>query len=240
MPSPAEALRAAAAVGPYFTWEPWSAGGGWRPIAELAGPRAVAELVEAASRSLGEVEPRVTASVTFLGAAARLVSPPLGALVIGGVLPSARLWWRRADGPGWQIGYDDPAPAGRPLSEELAGLVTPVLAAFRTAYAVSPKVLWGNVTSAVAGATGLLADVGPAYAARANEVATEVLGRPPLAGTGTLVQPDPGCARLFLVRRSCCLYYRVPGGGLCGDCILTPERDRRRRWAGTLRRTPRD
>jgi iron complex transport system ATP-binding protein len=24
-------------------------------------------------------------------------------------------------------------------------------------------------------------------------------------------------------RTSCCLYYRVPGGGLCGDCVLTTQ-----------------
>ena len=236
MPSTAEALRAAAAVGPYFTWQPWSAGGGWRPIAELADPATVTELVEPARRSLGDVRPRVAASVTFLGAAARLVSPPLAALVVGGVLPSARLWWRRAGGSGWQIGYDDPAPADGPLTAVLDGLVTPVLAAFRDRYAVSPRVLWGNVASAVAGAAGLLADLRPAYAGPAGEAAAEVLGRPPLAGTGTLVRPDPGSARRFLIRRSCCLYYRVPGGGLCGDCILTPEPDRRRQWAAALRR----
>ena len=229
--SPEEALRAAAAVGPYFTWEPWSPRGGWRPIGELAGPDGVTELVEAARRSLGDVQPRVAASVTFLGAAARLVSPPIAALVMHGVVLSARLWWRRGDGPGWQIGYDDPAAAGGPLSDVLAGLVTPVLAAVQFRYAVSPRVLWGNVASAVAGATGLLADLHPACAVRAGEVAAGVLSRPPLAGTGTLVQPDPGHARRFLVRRSCCLYYRVPGGGLCGDCILLPEPERRRAWA---------
>jgi FhuF-like iron-sulfur protein len=27
-------------------------------------------------------------------------------------------------------------------------------------------------------------------------------------------------AGLSFRRRSCCLYYRVPGGGLCGDCTL--------------------
>ncbi|WP_350325223.1 (2Fe-2S)-binding protein [Streptomyces katrae] len=39
-----------------------------------------------------------------------------------------------------------------------------------------------------------------------------------LAGTGSFVH-EPGLGVAF-VRRSCCLYYRVPGGGLCGDCVL--------------------
>ncbi|MEU7551440.1 (2Fe-2S)-binding protein [Streptomyces sp. NPDC044571] len=25
---------------------------------------------------------------------------------------------------------------------------------------------------------------------------------------------------MAFVRRSCCLYYKVPGGGFCGDCVL--------------------
>ncbi|MGW5694872.1 (2Fe-2S)-binding protein, partial [Streptomyces asiaticus] len=38
---------------------------------------------------------------------------------------------------------------------------------------------------------------------------------PPLRDAGTL-----GTAPLGYRRRTCCLYYRVPGGGLCGDCVL--------------------
>lgn len=49
-------------------------------------------------------------------------------------------------------------------------------------------------------AAGLLADGGP------------------LEGTGTYLH-EPGLGVAFL-RRSCCLYYKVPGGGLCGDCVL--------------------
>jgi ferric iron reductase protein FhuF len=26
-------------------------------------------------------------------------------------------------------------------------------------------------------------------------------------------------------RNSCCLYYRLPEGGLCGDCVLGVKRD---------------
>ncbi|MFD2121439.1 (2Fe-2S)-binding protein [Streptomyces cirratus] len=41
--------------------------------------------------------------------------------------------------------------------------------------------------------------------------------RPPRR-TGTFIHED-GLGVAF-TRRSCCLYYRVPGGGLCGDCVL--------------------
>jgi ferric iron reductase protein FhuF len=27
------------------------------------------------------------------------------------------------------------------------------------------------------------------------------------------------------LRNSCCLYYRLPDGGLCGDCVLRVKRE---------------
>ncbi|MFK4144838.1 (2Fe-2S)-binding protein [Streptomyces sp. NPDC004065] len=48
-----------------------------------------------------------------------------------------------------------------------------------------------------------------------------------VAGTGTpsplpgTPSPLPGTPGTVFRRRSCCLYYRVPGGGICGDCCFT-------------------
>jgi hypothetical protein len=92
------------------------------------------------------------------------------------------------------------------------------------------------VTAARAGAAGLLADNRPEHAEAAGRLAERVLARPPLAGTGVLIRPDPARARRFLVRRNCCLYYRIPGGGTCGDCVLTAEADRLRAWRSVLDR----
>jgi hypothetical protein len=47
---------------------------------------------------------------------------------------------------------------------------------------------------------------------------------------------DAARPRRFLVRSSCCLFYRVPGSGTCGDCVLTPERARREQWPAPLSR----
>jgi ferric iron reductase protein FhuF len=49
-------------------------------------------------------------------------------------------------------------------------------------------------------------------------VAARLLRTGPLAGTGTLAYRG---GRPAFRRRSCCLYYRVPGGALCADCGLT-------------------
>jgi FhuF 2Fe-2S C-terminal domain len=234
--TPAEALTAAAAVGPYFVWEPWTDADGWRPVAELADRDVVADRVDAARTALitmfglaeEDVPARVIASVTFLGLASRLLSPALGAQVLGGVLPAAELWWKPVPGGPWPFAYRD-AVAG----ESLLAPVPPVLAAFQDRFALSPQVLWGNVASALAGAAGLLPDPERAFA-----VVAEALAGPPLAGMAELVRPDPRHARRFLVRNNCCLYYRIPGGGYCGDCVLTSEDDRRRGWAAALSRQP--
>jgi len=47
-----------------------------------------------------------------------------------------------------------------------------------------------------------------------------------LRGTGEFVRSGPGGPRLQFVRHSCCLPYRVPGAGTCGDCVLTASRSR--------------
>ena len=248
----AEALRAAAAVGPYFAWEPWSDGAGWRPLTELTGGDVLAERVAAARTALigmfglaeDDVPERVIASVTFLGVASRLLSPPLGAAALGGVLPVPRpdqLWWRPVPGGPWPIAY-----SGEPNSADLIGgdftggivdgLVAPVLRAFRDRFVLSPQVLWGNVASALAGAAGMLASGRPEAGEAAGALVERVLAVPPLAGTGTLVRPDPANARRFLVRHNCCLYYRIPGGGTCGDCVLTPAAERVRAWDSALGR----
>jgi hypothetical protein len=240
-----EALRAAAAVGPYFVWEPWSGDAGWRPLTDLTDPDVVAERVDAARAALigmfglpGDTVPeRVIASVTFLGVASRLLSPPLAAVVLGGVLPAPdRLWWRPVPGGPWPIAYSGSSAGGDFGTVVVDGLVAPVLHAFQDRYVLSPQVMWGNVASALAGAAGMLADLRPDRADAAGRLAEQVLTGRALAGTGTLVRPDPSRPRRFLIRNNCCLYYRIPGGGTCGDCVLTPEPERVRGWRSVLDR----
>jgi ferric iron reductase protein FhuF len=61
----------------------------------------------------------------------------------------------------------------------------------------------------------------PAAAARAADVAARLLDTGSLAGTGDRSAPSEPDRHWSFRRRSCCLFYRVPGGGTCGDCILT-------------------
>jgi hypothetical protein len=263
------ALAAAAAAGPYFTVEQWPGGGPWRPLSVLVtDAAALSERVEHAravlARGAGvapaDLEQRAVASIVFLGLASRLVSPSLGAAVVGGVVPQlslADLWWRPVDSGPWPLaarlspGSPGTAVGGLVSGEQLAaaarmlsegcvqGLAGPVAAAFETAFRLSRQVLWGNVASALAGASGLLAEAFPSRAPAAGRLTAEILGQGPLAGTGELVQPDAALPRRFLVRRSCCLFYRVPGAGICGDCVLMPDDARHRQWQAVLGRSAR-
>jgi hypothetical protein len=246
------ALESAATLGPYFTWIVAPDNGGWRPLTELEDGEVVAERVEVGRRSLrtsfgvpdDRVPPRVAASVVFLGLASRLLSPVLGAAVVGGAVPVAergQLRWRAVPSGPWPIAcpgadavpvarLDDAAAGDLVNATAVRGIVMPLLAVFGARFRLSAQVLRGNVASALAGAAGIIADSRPAHAERAGGIVERVLALAPLAGSGRLVRPDPTRSRRFLVRNNCCLYYRIPGGGICGDCVLMPDADRRRAW----------
>lgn len=251
----AAALGAAAQIGPYFVWEPYDGASGWRPMDELLDAQVIAHRVETGRRMLAtmgglavdDIEERVVASTIFLGLASRLLSPPLAAAAVGGVLPlpeSGRMWWRPVDSGPMPIAWQDLPVQGDPaqFAPVLAGtvaqdLVGPVLEVFRRQFRLSAQVLWGNVASALGGAAAMIADAVPEAAEQAATIVATTLTLPPLVGTATLVHPDPGRARWFLVRNNCCLYYRIPGGGTCGDCVLTPADVRRRDWQTVLARS---
>ncbi len=185
---------------------------------------------------------RAVASVAFLGYAARVLSPLVGAVALTGTLPVVdSLWWRPVPAGPLPLAYAGAstataADAPTLMRTAVGALLTPVLDACRARFRLSPQVLWGNVASALGGAASMITDADPAAGLRATSLVDAMLSLPPLAGTAGLVRPDPAHERRFLVRNNCCLYYRIPGGGTCGDCILTPEAERRRAWEAVLAR----
>jgi hypothetical protein len=215
-------------VGPFFavsTDPAESVDPTWRPLRELAGSAALAERVAHVRRVLSEqggaeVEERVAASITLQGMAARVVSAPIAAVAMTGVLPAVTpdsLHWRVSMTGPWPLWTDavdfrDPSELPALVAEEIAA---PLVAGVRAVARVSAKILWGNVASSVAAANRVIADP------RATAVVEQVLAHPLLADAGDRRPPVAPDHDWTFRRRSCCLYYRLPNGGKCGDCVLT-------------------
>ncbi|QFG25286.1 (2Fe-2S)-binding protein [Actinomadura sp. WMMB 499] len=207
-------------LGPYFeirTDPAEAADPTWRPFPETDRAR-LAELTDRYAERLGTAERRVAASILYQGLASRLWSPVVAAAARGVVPDLAGLHWRWAPGApvalwlaapgGWRAGRTDDAArlvhdtvvtrALEPLRDALSGVVR-----------LADGLVWGNAASALAGSL----QAGPRDPGRAALV-RHLLSLPPLDGTGEFGPAG-------FVRRSCCLYYRVPpGGGYCGDCAL--------------------
>lgn len=230
----APALRLAASVGPFFSVAMTTESVAWQAFSTLLDPYSGALRVgvgstrEAlAARTGTDVEDRVAASLWLLGWSARLVSPWLGAAVLGGVVPIVGpddLRWQA--GPGQPVPLALRLPRGRSVdpvdragtartlyAECIVALVEPLLEATARAYPISRKVLWGNVASAVAGATAQLARAGAPYAGSARAIGRRLLATDRLEGQG-------GFTGGQFARRTCCLMYRLPDSGLCTDCVL--------------------
>jgi ferric iron reductase protein FhuF len=223
------ALGAAAELGMFFRLaDPAREAAGWQPAGLLyaAGPD-LDGLLACVGAALGGCEPRVAASLFFQGYAARLLSPQLACLAVSGCvpdMPAERLAWRHPDdqvialglspGAGW-------AADARPAIEHLVATsfgehLAPLAGALRLRVRLAPGLLRGNAASALVGGLRLLSGrIGPRW----RSLAAHALAQPDLRRT--MRAGDPAFDPVF-VRRSCCLYYRVPGGGLCADCPLRP------------------
>ncbi len=80
---------------------------------------------------------------------------------------------------------------------------------------LAPGLLSGNIASALVGAARALLSVRPDLRRPITGITDSLLDTGRLAGSGVITRGD-----LNFRRRSCCLFYRAPGGGKCGDCPL--------------------
>ncbi len=170
---------------------------------------------------------RIAASLLSLSVSARVTALVLGAGTLHGVVPRLhdRLQWRPWSGgpmPLWierPEADEDPdlAPAA---ARELDATLRPLLDALGAQASVSAQVTWGNVASSLGGALRMLLVQRPDSSSGALALAVGILGHPPLAGLGEVVAEPAHPTGIGFARRTCCLFYRVPGGGTCGDCVL--------------------
>ena len=229
------ALERAAALGPFFRLDTAAEGLDWEVFSAFAadGAKVAGAIAEMRARladgprvAEGRIDHRAAASIWHLGVVARIVSPVVGAVAAAWWTPRLdRLLWRR-DGdrqPMFGIRAGDLAGVRTETAADAAQavhagvvrtIVTPLTRTASDAAAVSEHVLWGNVWSAFAGAAAVAVSAGPDVGRTAAAVVRAVVETADRPLAGRFVSP-----RRYR-RDTCCLYYRLPGGGLCGDCVL--------------------
>lgn len=214
----------------------------WRPVTDLLAGEVLDRRIDEVAAQLGGTTRRIAASLLELSLASRPVALLLAAAAEHRVLPHLPadvLHWRPWSGgplPLWidvdrvtgrALGAPDDPDTAEAVATELEEVhLAPLVDAVRARASVSPRVLWGNAASALAGAVRVLATERPAVRDDAVALARGVLAREPFGGLGGFVPEPAHPTGVGFVRRTCCLFYRVPGAGTCGDCVLNVSPDR--------------
>lgn len=233
------ALRRASRLGPFFTVllpdDCWPADVDWQAFSSLCRPETVDLLRHQVAVTAAQLDTdllRPIASLLHLGAAAAICAPLLATAAADALVPDL-------DPAAVQFGYPPtgrfqlaltgllpapprvgllPALADRFIEVALMRLMAPFTAALNRAVALPEPVTTGNVYSALAAAGRMIEPEGVGLRAR---TLVDLIARRhvPLLHAGELDwrSKDPAA---YFKRRNCCLFYQVPGGGTCGDCIL--------------------
>lgn len=222
------ALASADDLGMFFRLaDPANEPTAWEPVTVLYAPRRGGPLdviLESVRIKLGACEPRVAASLFFQGYASRLLSPQLGCIAVAGCVPEMppeRLFWRcpgaemielgMTAGRGWEA--SDGLLIEQIVRAAFDEHLQPLTDALQARVRIAEGLLRDNAASALIGGLRLLSEhIGPGW----TDLAARALAQPRLRESGSLREREP-----VFVRRSCCLYYRVAGGGKCADCPLT-------------------
>ncbi|MEB4210808.1 (2Fe-2S)-binding protein [Mycobacterium sp. 94-17] len=214
-------LSEIASYGGFFALTVGSDTAGWHPVTRDYAS-GCADLIDATVRRYRTDDLRIGASLVHLGHAARLWSPVLACAIGHGVLPDLDDLQRADDGA--QLRLPDPVgePVTSPAPEALYRIVVtehlrPLGAGLPVRLA--PALLAGNIASALVGSARALLSARPELRPAIGHMTRSLLDTGVMAGSGVLRGPQ-----LAFRRRSCCLFYRLPGGSLCGDCGLRRTR----------------
>jgi hypothetical protein len=208
----------------------------WRPFSDLLAGDVLDRRVDEVAAQLGGTTRRIAASLLELSLASRAAGILLAAAAEHRVLPHLPpdvLQWRPWSGgpvPLWvdvdrvvgtALGAPDDRDTAAAVAEELADVhLAPLVDAVRACASVSPRVLWGNAASALGGAVRVLAIERPTSRDDALALARGVLAHPSFEGLGSFLSAPDHPTGVGFARRTCCLFYRVPGAGTCEDCVL--------------------
>jgi hypothetical protein len=201
----------------FFTLTVGGDAAGWHPV-EQSYADGCADLIDATARRYRTSDLRIGASLVHLGHATRLWSPVLACALGHGVVPDLKGLQRADDGA--QLRMPEPVgeAVGSPSADLLYRIVVqkhmePLAAGLRVKLA--PTLLAGNIASALVGASRALLTARPDLRGPITTVTNSLLDTGMLAGSGMITGPQLGFRR-----RSCCLFYRVPGRSVCGDCVF--------------------
>lgn len=210
-------LSEVASYGGFFALTVGGDAKGWHPVAQSYAD-GFADLIDTTIERYRTTELRIGASLVHLAHAARLWSPVLACALGHGVLPDLTNLQRADDGTQLRLPHPIGERIDSPSLDDLYRIVVqdhmePLEAGLRVK--VAPALLSGNIASALVGASRALLTVRPDLREPIVGTTKSLLNTGRLAGSGAITGDN-----LAFKRRSCCLLYRVPGGGKCGDCVL--------------------
>jgi FhuF 2Fe-2S C-terminal domain len=209
-------LAEIASYGGFFALAVGGGTAGWHPVRQSYAD-GCADLIAATVRRYHTSDLRIGASLVHLSHATRLWSPVLACALGHGVVPDLTNLQRADDSI--QLRLPEPVGEAHPPSADLLyHLVVeqhmqPLAAGLRVKLARA--LLSGNIASALVGASRALLSARPDLRRPIVTLTDALLGTGSLVGSGAITGPQLGFRR-----RSCCLYYRIPGGSVCGDCVF--------------------
>ncbi|WP_298885707.1 (2Fe-2S)-binding protein [uncultured Serinicoccus sp.] len=222
------------------------------PFDELLGDAPLAARLDQVRRALAQgtgqdpadVDGKVAMSALQVGLASRLWSVGLAAAVLHGAVPDLRsrhllgspghrgdVPLALAEGTPWCTVSGPRETAAELARTVVDGSLADLDAACSRVGRVPPRVLLSNAASSLVGAARVLATARPGAAATAWAVVRLVLTAPGLAPGGATrsragLPPGTGGpmerADEAFLRAGCCLFDRIPGHGLCPDCVRAP------------------
>lgn len=142
-------------MNPYFALDSPRSLDGWTSLADLAVAGPLTARVRKTQAALGTGPLRAAASVDSLGLFARLVSPVLAALTTTGRAPQlspTTVWWQPAVPGPMRLAFTAARTTTSLADAVVAPVLVPLVHTYASTFALSRKVLWGNVASAMNGA----------------------------------------------------------------------------------------